>query len=339
MNYQTLVPTALIIIALVLTCILLYKTLLERKGQQEPNPGIGGMPDSPPSGNHIFKNVRLIHENISVLIEEIRVLENGIFIIVSKNRSGDIVGSEEDEVWTQYKHDGTRREMTQKTLRNPLAMTRLHTFVLAKKLAEIGCNMWVQGVVVFTHPNAELNLKLKRNSNTAVLTGDRLENYIKEYQPRATIDFRQIEKIRDWLTSIQHTETVIQVRSMDEAYEATYSLANEFGYKVGPVGSDGSFHLTKNHQPYATVTITSDLYAISTYRAEETDVLQFLIAWLNRLGVCPPRNFTHHLETYIDQDAERRLEPQTLEINDRLVTYSGSMRYGVLKISVSASPL
>lgn len=201
LKFQTLVPTALIALALVITCILLLKTLLERKKHSKKVQIRGVVPDDPPSENQIFKNVQLTHENISVTIEEIRVLENGVFIVVSKNRAGEIVGSEDDEVWVQYKHD-THRQKAKKTLRNPLAMTRLHTFVLAKKLGEIGCNLWVQGIVVFTHPNVELNLKLKKNSNTAVLKGDLLEEYIREYNPRSPVDIRQIEKIRNWLETI-----------------------------------------------------------------------------------------------------------------------------------------
>src|SRR5690606_26717899 len=109
-------PTALIALALVITCILLLKTLLERKKHSKKVQIRGVVPDDPPSENQIFKNVQLTHENISVTIEEIRVLENGVFIVVSKNRAGEIVGSEDDEVWVQYKHD-THRQKAKKTLR------------------------------------------------------------------------------------------------------------------------------------------------------------------------------------------------------------------------------
>lgn len=204
MDVQNVILLTLIPLSLAIVCFLLIRTLQERKFQQEgvPSSKMAIRASSAEDPNYIYKNVELIHENIKVEIEEIRVQNNGVFIIVRKNRSGYIVGSENDEVWNQYKQTGDT--VNPKTLRNPMAITRIHTFVLAKNLAEIGCRMWVQGIVVFTHPTVELDVRLKKNSNTAVLTADHLNEFVSNYEPRDIIDNQQITKIRDWLNGLNN---------------------------------------------------------------------------------------------------------------------------------------
>ncbi|MCM3130493.1 nuclease-related domain-containing protein (plasmid) [Paenibacillus urinalis] len=216
MELQNLITTILIVLSLAIVCFLLFKTLRENKFRHEIK-STGKKPvntlshDSP---NQIYKNIELFHEDIKVKIEEIRVQDQGVFIIVRKNRSGRIVGSEEDKVWCQYKQTGNNTTEP-KTLRNPMAMTRIHTFVLAKNLESIGLPMWVQGIVVFTHPQVELEVSLKRNSNTAVLTTEELDSFIRDYQPRNTINIEQLDKVTNWLNMLttKEDETLLNTGS------------------------------------------------------------------------------------------------------------------------------
>ncbi|BFH10895.1 NERD domain-containing protein [Paenibacillus melissococcoides] len=148
----------------------------------------------------IYENICVSHEELTVKIERIIVRTNGIFLIIRKNRSGCIAGTEQDDFWIQTKTNPTTGEVTQKYLRNPLIQTKLHIFVLSQKLSELDCNTWIQGIVVFTNPRVLLETNTEE---IPVLYPEQLDSFIQTYRPSREISNNMITKINAFLGAIE----------------------------------------------------------------------------------------------------------------------------------------
>lgn len=82
---------------------------------------------------------------------------NGIFIVETKNHKGEILGSDADQRLIQVKtsRGGSTYE---KEFYNPVKQVGTHVFTLAGYLRETEDEIWVQGIVYFSNPEATVKV-------------------------------------------------------------------------------------------------------------------------------------------------------------------------------------
>lgn len=84
---------------------------------------------------------------------------NGLFLVEVKHLRGAITGDESDPHWVQRKLARQSGSAYENPVRNPVAQVRSAAGVLHRYLASRGIDIWVQGIVVFTHPAAVLQVR------------------------------------------------------------------------------------------------------------------------------------------------------------------------------------
>lgn len=136
----------------------------------------------------VIYNVPLPCNDFTVILNEVRVRRNGIFLIVRKNRSGHIIGSAEDIYWHQMKNE------QRKKMKNPIREARLHVFALSRALRNIGVHDWIHGVVVFDNVGVSLNIESR---GFPVLKEDELSDYLTNFQESITDN--RFQQITEWL--------------------------------------------------------------------------------------------------------------------------------------------
>lgn len=105
---------------------------------------------------------------------------NALFVIEVKHNHGVIQGSEKSPEWHALK---TGRGGTDylKTLRNPVLQVKYTTHLLGKYLRARKAKPWIQAVVVFSHPNARL--ELQGDFTVPVLVADQMLDYLRRFTP------------------------------------------------------------------------------------------------------------------------------------------------------------
>ncbi|WP_336788327.1 nuclease-related domain-containing protein [Paenibacillus sp. MMO-177] len=141
-----------------------------------------------------FFNISVKNGDLTVIIDEVIVRDNGVFVIVKKNRSGRIVGNERERKWFHMKRD------SHKEMLNPIKEAKLKTFVLSKKLQSLGINVWVQGVVLFVNPYIEI---VVGNPSVPVLKLAQLDQYLLQFVSNRRFNSDQISKVIYYLRGIK----------------------------------------------------------------------------------------------------------------------------------------
>lgn len=288
-----------------------------------------------------YENVSVTYENLTVTIERIMVRPNGVFLIVTKNRSGRILGSGKDEHWTQYKPDLGTGQVQEKSLRNPIKQTKLHIFALSKKLSEIDCNVWIQGIVVFNNSRVKLETD---TDDIPVLLPDEIEGFVRSHRSSREVSANTLRKINTLLKSaasesvhgmsehVQAGETRVVSNSRNEFLE-TKKLAERHGYELPYEFKDNApIAITKELEQMVSVTFGDNEYSINTYRAFEPEIRDFMTAWIREMGFPLDSNFSESVEQIIEKDVSEREVAHSFEKAGMEMTFHGSGRYGVFKV-------
>lgn len=108
---------------------------------------------------------------------------NAIFVIEVKANHGKIFCNEAVDQWKVGKvgRGGTAYE---KSMRNPVAQCKSLIWCLGEHLKAVGAKPWIQGVVLFTHPDAQL--VQQGELSIPVLTTRSVLAYIQSYERRST---------------------------------------------------------------------------------------------------------------------------------------------------------
>lgn len=138
---------------------------------------------------YVFYNIPITYNGFSVVLNEIRIRNNGIFLIVRKNRSGHIVGNFEDVWWNQTKFDRLKR------MKNPIREARLHVYGFSRTLRMSGIHEWIQGIVVFENQFVKLDVD---SPIFPVLTEDDLTGYLDSFSPNRKMSDDSKKKILHW---------------------------------------------------------------------------------------------------------------------------------------------
>ena len=131
-------------------------------------------------------------------LDNIVIGPNGVFVIETKNRNGEISGSYNDKNLTQYKIGRGGTPYTNEFY-NPIKQVATHVYLLSNLLKQSGINTWVQGIVYFSNPDAEVNVEFEYNKTPVFSYSDNGESemytYITEHKAERPISEEQIAKI------------------------------------------------------------------------------------------------------------------------------------------------
>ncbi|AGA60043.1 nuclease-like protein (plasmid) [Thermobacillus composti KWC4] len=291
--------------------------------------GYAAKPPTPLFGYEAtHENVILTHEEFTVQVSQIIVNKNGIFLIVDKTRSGHIIGREDDEKWEQVR-SGASGDIIKKTMKNPIREVKFQIYLLSRKLKELDCGVWIQGIIVFSHPRVSLEVT---TSEIPVIKKDQLYDYIATYRPRRPIDPGRLKKINDWLVDMHRQPLENEPMRI---FAVTKEVANKFGYEVPyAFKKDSPILLTKDHELYLSVIVEGSTCQLVTYRAFEEEVRRYIVTWVNKMGFPLALRFTKTIQQYIELDAADRETEITIREGDKELRYWGSGRYGSFKIKL-----
>lgn len=126
-------------------------------------------------------------------IDHIILGPNGIFVIETKNFEGKIRCVE--DVWYQYKDIWKIPE--EHEIKSPSKQVKgnalkLKQFIESKNVFSKSLRLWVDGIVVFTNPNTNLELN---NPTVLVLKIEELYNYIKNKRSKIKFSSKELELI------------------------------------------------------------------------------------------------------------------------------------------------
>lgn len=120
---------------------------------------------------------------------------NGLFVVEVKHLRGEISGAESDRDWRQVKRARHSGRSYVNAVRNPVAQVRSAAGVLHRYLLSQGIKIWVQGLVVFTHPTVtpkvtSISLPVVRLSDLART----IENFPASRSPQKFLEIVQALK-------------------------------------------------------------------------------------------------------------------------------------------------
>lgn len=114
----------------------------ERRGHIGEETVVNILKEAAGENAYVFNDYLFKGETITVQIDHILVNPHGVFVIETKNYSGELFGSEEEEFWTQRFSNvrysggigGKRRKIFTETnkIRNPIKQNAGHIYQLSK---------------------------------------------------------------------------------------------------------------------------------------------------------------------------------------------------------------
>lgn len=122
-------------------------------------------------------------------VDHILITPYALFCIETKYLRGKISGGAEEREWTLHKRARKTRSRYKRTFYNPLKQVATQIYHvrhylemhLPKRWAEECSRIWIQGVVVFAHPQGDASQVT--DAKLGVLSLDQLGDYLKNYQP------------------------------------------------------------------------------------------------------------------------------------------------------------
>lgn len=123
------------------------------EGEQAATDIVSRLPDT----YTVFHGLQVTYEGKRSELDMVVVGPSGVYVIEVKNLNGAIRGNHEDKYWVQHKI-GRRGTPYQKELYSPVRQVRTHVFRLAGVLRSAGISVFVQDGVLFTNPEADVQL-------------------------------------------------------------------------------------------------------------------------------------------------------------------------------------
>ncbi len=128
-------------------------------------------------------------------VDHIVLGKNGIFVIETKNYSGQIVCNGDD--WIKHyegnfldsNRDYNTSSPSKQVKRNAVKIKQI---IETSKILRKSLNIWVEGIVVFTNSNIELQLT---DNTVPILKIDELSNYIKNKKSKTNFSPQELDSI------------------------------------------------------------------------------------------------------------------------------------------------
>ena len=150
---------------------------------------------------YTFNNYRIVYNQKSTEIDHIHICKNGVFVIETKNRSGDIYGEEDSQEWLQVLADGN----VEHNFYNPIKQNNSHAYKISKILPS---NVKVISIIVFISANLE-NINIKNVCNLSELR-ELIDSYPYNLNSKQINYCANILKNKEatYITDKQHIQSV-----------------------------------------------------------------------------------------------------------------------------------
>ena len=112
----------------------------------------------------VFNQIRVPWRSSVLELDHVVIGPNGVFNVECKHMVGEIDGSHTDKQWIQRKC-GAGGVWTTREFRNPILQVKRSSHALATYLRARGIDVWVEPIMVFTHPAG----RLRASSNSTPL--------------------------------------------------------------------------------------------------------------------------------------------------------------------------
>lgn len=131
----------------------------------------------------VIQDLEIYDGNRKSQLDAVVVGRTGIFVIETKNLSGEITGNEADKEVLQVKKYKNKSNVT-KYIYNPIKQVKTHNYRLSKLLRDNGFNYRVQSIVYFSNPSAKVNLESNwvRIFSKADYGDDDMKEFITDYE-------------------------------------------------------------------------------------------------------------------------------------------------------------
>lgn len=167
------------------------------KGEKNTTKLLGTLPDS----FTVLSDIKVEVEGKSSQIDHIVVGPTGVYIIETKNMNGSIVGNESDHQLVQHKI-GRRGGEYSKSFYNPVKQVGTHVYRLATYLKKHSLETWVQGIVYFSNPDAEVNVNSEKIPVFSFEDGpNQIVRYVMD-QEGETLSAERTKRIVDLLSKL-----------------------------------------------------------------------------------------------------------------------------------------
>ena len=122
-------------------------------------------------------------------LDHLLITHNTMFVIETKYLRGRVVGDVQDREWTLHKRAHKTRSRYKRGFYNPLKQVATQIYHLRAHLeanlpdrwAQECSHIWIQGVVVFAHPQGDSSAVV--NHDHGVVALENLEQYLNNYRP------------------------------------------------------------------------------------------------------------------------------------------------------------
>lgn len=116
-------------------------------------------------------------------LDAVVIGRTGIFIIETKNLSGEIIGNEHDKNVTQIKRYKNKSNVT-KNIYNPIKQVKTHHYRLSKLLRDNGFKYRIESIVYFCNPSAKVNLEsnIVKVFSKSDYGDEEMKEFITEYE-------------------------------------------------------------------------------------------------------------------------------------------------------------
>jgi len=122
-------------------------------------------------------------------LDHLLITHSAMFVIETKYLRGRIAGEVEDREWTLHKRARKTRSRYKRAFYNPLKQVATQIYHLRSHLetnldprwADECRHIWIQGVVVFSHPQGDASAVV--NHQHGVVQLENLQDYLRNYRP------------------------------------------------------------------------------------------------------------------------------------------------------------
>jgi len=145
--------------------------------------------DSLPMDARVLHSVQFQSGDKTRELDHILITHSSLFVLETKYLRGRVIGNVEDREWTLHKRARKTRSRYKRGFYNPLKQVATQIYHLRKILeeklparwAQECSQIWIQGVVVFSHPQCDAT-EVQNFANGVVTLTD-LPNYLRNYRP------------------------------------------------------------------------------------------------------------------------------------------------------------
>ena len=212
------IPIVLVIIFLAVTIGIVKKRSPESKGERGENVVAEILGNTIPGEQYVINNLLFKNKvGQSCQIDHVFINRFGIWVIETKNYSGNIYGQETQREWTQVLAYGHEKHK----FYNPIKQNATHIFHLSKYLK---VNNLFQNIVVFLS-NADISNIISEN----VYTIHDLTT-IKSRVTPVSLSVEQMEKYYNLLLTLKNSATITQ----DEHVENIHKMQRQLQQGICP---------------------------------------------------------------------------------------------------------